>query len=365
MADDSFIFGCRGNTDKVGVLIAQLGTPDAPTPRALKKYLKQFLSDRRVIEVNKVLWWFLLNFVILLTRPKRSARLYKRIWREDGSPLLVFTQRQTEKLRQKLKEQYPNLEVEFGMRYGSPSLASALDKLRELGCSKILLIPMYPQYSAATTASVYDDVFQHILKQRNVPTLKVVEPFFAKKEYLEAVVAIIKEEYQNIPTERRPEKLVLSYHGIPQKYVDKGDTYCCHCSETTEFLKPLLGFAEDEVVHTYQSRFGKDPWLIPYTDRTIESLAEQGIKRIAVALPGFTTDCLETLDEIGNEARESFLEHGGEELFLIPCLNDHPKWIEAMYKITIEELGTWLQFQPKWCRSTCPIELARAKGIKA
>ena len=227
MNRDKCEFGCRGSKDRVGVLVAQLGTPDAPTPKALRPYLRQFLSDPRVIEINKVLKWVLLNFIILVTRPRRSARLYKRIWGSDGSPLLTITKRQADGLRERLTSKGHRVEVEFGMRYGSPSLESALDTLIEKGCSKILLFPMYPQYSAATTASTYDVVFPHLLKRRCVPTLRVAEPYFAHPRYVEALAKTMHEHLEKLTWE--PEKVVLSYHGIPLKYVTKGDLYCCQC----------------------------------------------------------------------------------------------------------------------------------------
>jgi ferrochelatase len=352
-------FGCRGSKDKVGVLIAQLGTPDAPTPGKLRKYLRQFLSDRRVIEVNRVVWWVLLNCVILVTRPFRSARLYKRIWGEDGSPLLTITQKQTRGVRELIQKQYRNVEVEFGMRYGSPSLESGVDALIAKGCSKILLFPMYPQYAAATTASTYDAVFPHILKRRWVPTLRVAEPYYAHPRYIQAQAEIINEHLKQLPW--KPERLVLSYHGVPEKYVKKGDPYCCQCVETTAALVPLVKLESEKIIHTFQSRFGRDPWLTPYTDETFEALGHAGVKSIAVVAPGFTADCLETLDELGNEGEEQFHEAGGEQYSVIQCLNDHPLWIEAMTAIIKEELGSWLEGearQVRECVIRCPLQSA-------
>lgn len=358
-------YGCKQTKDKIGVLVAQLGTPDAPTKSALRKYLKEFLWDPRVIEINRPAWWLILNGIILNLRPKRSAALYSRIWTEEGSPLLVITQQQTERLREKLQAVEPSIEVEFGMRYGSHSLKDAIDRLLASGCSKILLLPMYPQYSATTTASVYDAVFPHLLNRRNVPTLRVVEPYFAHPGYIEAQAAVIKEAYEKF--EKRPEKLVLSYHGIPEKYVERGDVYCCHCTETTLALREHLPeFAEEEIIHTYQSRFGKDPWLVPYTDETIQELAKQGHKEIAVVCPGFTADCLETLDEMGNEAQEEFEEFGGEKVHLIPCLNTHDIWIENLAQIVTEELGSWLDTAKRSneanCLVRCPVAQAKAQA---
>jgi ferrochelatase len=350
-------FGCRGSKDKVGVLIAQLGTPDAPTWYKLRKYLKQFLSDPRVIEVNRILWWVLLNCIILVFRPFRSARLYKRIWGEKGSPLLTITQQQTAGVRERLQAQYPNVEVEFGMRYGSPSLEKGVDALIAKGCSKILLFPMYPQYAAATTASTYDAVFPHLLKRRWVPTLRVAEPYYAHPRYVKAQADIINDHLAKL--EWTPERLVLSYHGVPERYVKNGDPYCCQCVETTAALVPLIKLKPETIIHTFQSRFGREPWLTPYTDETFEELGHTGIKSIAVVAPGFTADCLETLDELGNEGEEQFEEAGGEQYSVIPCLNDNPLWLEAMTAIIKEELGSWIEGEARGARDCvirCPLK---------
>ena len=337
-------FGCRKFMRKIGVLVAQLGTPEAPTKQALRPYLKQFLGDPRVIEANRAVWWAVLNGIILNTRPKRSARLYGRIWTEQGSPLLTVTRDQTLGLKRELQKSEPSIEVEFGMRYGNPSIESAIDLLIKKGCSRILLFPMYPQYSAATSASTYDVVFAHLLKRRWVPTLRVAEPYFSAGEYIEPLALTINESLAKFTREwgAAPEKLVLSYHGIPIKYVEKGDPYCCMCTETTRELVPRLKIDSKNVIHTYQSRFGKDPWLQPYTDYTIQDLAKSGIKRIAVVAPGFPTDCLETLDELGNEARHLFEEHGGEKFGAIPCLNNDPRWISGMAGLALKEMSSWL-----------------------
>ncbi|MCB0337099.1 MAG: ferrochelatase, partial [Bdellovibrionales bacterium] len=287
--------------------------------------------------------------------------LYKRIWTDEGSPLLVYTKKQTELVRKSLQMLHPSIEVEYGMRYGTPSLESAIDKLIAAGCSKILLFNMYPHYSSTTVATNYDVVFKHLLKRRVVPTLRVAEPYFAHPEYIEALATTINEAYANM--DPKPEKLVLSYHGIPEEYVQKGDTYCCHCAETTKAMVPKLHIPAEHVIHTYQSRFGKDPWLVPYSDETIRELGEKGVKHIAVACPGFTSDCLETLDEMGHEGLEEFQESGGETLQLVPCLNDHPAWIEGMTKLIRKELGSWLETAERTgqqaCKVACPVLLAK------
>lgn len=359
MINNSCAFGCKGNLDSVGVLIAQLGTPDAPTAKALRPYLKQFLSDPRVIETNRVLWWFILNFIVLTTRPKRSARLYSRIWRPEGSPLLLITQEQTKLVKEALKNLNNfDIPVEFGMRYGKPSLESAVDKLIEQGCSKIVIFPMYPQYSATTTAATYDAIFKHLLTKRWIPSIKVVDPYFVHPSYIRALAATVNDELKKMPF--KPERLVLSYHGIPEKYTDRGDPYCCMCVETTQAMLPHLDIESERVVHTFQSRFGRDPWLRPYTDVTLESLAKEGIKSLAVFAPGFPADCLETLDELGNEGKEQFTEHGGVNYHQIPCTNSHPAWIEGMTRIIQESLGSWVteRGQPKFACLSCPVKAA-------
>jgi protoporphyrin/coproporphyrin ferrochelatase len=356
--DSSMKFGCRGDVDAIGVLIAQLGTPDEPTPGALRRYLREFLGDKRVIEVNRFLWWIILNFIILPTRPKRSAALYKRVWTEKGSPLLLTTDELTQGLAKNLAES--PVHVAFGMRYGSPSLTTAIDELVSKGCRRILLVPMYPQYSGATTGSTYDMVFQHLLTKRWVPTLRVLEPYYRRREFIDSVAHRVNETLRDLSWE--PERLIISYHGIPEKYVHKGDPYCCHCSETTAALIPHIEFPQERIIQTFQSRFGRDPWLQPYADETIERLGKEGIKRIAVVCPAFTVDCLETIDEMGHEALETFVEHGGEKLKLIPCVNAHPVWIENLSQMIKNEIGDWLvQADNESCVKYCPNETFKEK----
>ena len=352
-------FGCKKNLEKTGILITQLGTPAAPTPQALRRYLKQFLSDPRVVEMNRLAWWLILNGIILNTRPKRSAALYRRIWREDGvSPLRHFTERQVALVAEGFAKEGIDAEVTCGMRYGNPSIEAAVDELIERGCSRIILFPMYPQYSAATTGSTYDAFYAHLLKKRWVPSVKVVDAYYRHPAYVEALATSIRESCAKLPVP--PEYLILSYHGIPQRYVRAGDPYCCMCTETSAALRPLLGGLADHTLHTYQSRFGREPWLSPYTDETITMLGQNGVRRLAIACPGFPTDCLETLDEIGNEGAHAFQAAGGEQFTLVPCLNDHPAWIEAMLTILKEEGGGWLgprhvPLDEQRC-SECPVE---------
>jgi len=265
---------------------------------------------------------------VLVTRPSRSARLYKRIWRKDGSPLFRISEAQVNGLKERMP--HANLRIELGMRYGEPSLESAIDKLIEQDCRHIILFPMYPQYSAATSASTYDVVFSHLLKRRWVPTLNVVEPYYKHPAYIKAVAASIHKHLAALNW--KPDAVVLSYHGIPRKYIEKGDPYCCNCQETTVKLRQELNLQGIDLIHTYQSRFGRDPWLEPYTDQTIAKLGREK-KKIVLACPGFPADCLETLDELGNEGRHQFMEAGGEHFSVVPCLNDMPEWLDAMRKI--------------------------------
>lgn len=347
------VFGCKNRPNKIGVIIAQLGTPEAPTASALRPYLKQFLSDRRVIEIPRILWWFILNVIILNTRPKRSAKLYARIWTDRGSPLLKTTLLQAEKTKELLAKEGLDFEFVVGMRYGAPDLGEATKDLIKRGCTKIILFPMYPQYSASTTASTYDAVFATLLKERFVPTLKVVDPFYQHKGYIEALIAQANEYLEN--AKHQPDKIILSYHGVPLSYVQKGDPYCCQCVETTQLFIENSKIPTDKIQHCFQSRFGKDPWLNPYTDETVEKFARDGLKHLAVMCPGFTADCLETLDEIANEARESFHKLGGETLNLIPCVNDHPIFIRMMADIIKDEAATWLSGNnQKMSQITCP-----------
>lgn len=349
-------FGCQGSRERIGVLIAQLGTPEAPTARALRPYLRQFLGDRRVIEVNRLLWWFILNVFILPFRPAKSAALYRRIWTEQGSPLLCSTRDLSIGLQERMRSYSEDIIVDFGMRYGVPSISSAVDRLiDDHHCNRILLFSMYPQYSGTTTASNYDAFFSHILKRRVVPTVRVVEPYYRDTRFISALARSIDASIATL--DWKPEKLYLSYHGIPLAYRDAGDTYCCHCTETTEALRTKLTYPSEQIQQVFQSRFGKDPWLTPYTDETVEAAAKAGLKRMAIACPGFTTDCLETLDEMGNELREVFEEHGGEKFHLIPCLNTEEYWLDAMAAIAADELGCWLSNSAvTGCTITCPID---------
>ena len=320
-----------------GILLIQLGTPDAPTAEALKPYLMQFLSDPRVIENQGWKWKFILNAFILRSRPKQSAAKYARIWDPvTGSPLLHFTKRQTELLQAK----FPGLPVRFGMIVGNPSVAKVASEMIAGGVDRLIVLPMFPQYSATTTASATDSLFGALMKVRRVPAVRVVPPYYNHPAYLDALETVLRDDLKTLPWE--PEHFVVSFHGIPQKYAQRGDPYATHVVRTTQALVKRMGWPRAKWTQTYQSRFGKSPWLKPYTDDVLADLAKRGTKRVFVALPGFTSDCLETIDEIGRESREVFEHAGGEHLHNGTCLNDHPAWIAALAKIVRDEGAGWL-----------------------
>jgi ferrochelatase len=321
-----------------GILLIQLGTPDAPTPEALRPYLRQFLSDPRVIEDQGWKWKLILNGIILRKRPRESAAKYARIWDPvTGSPLLHYTKRQTELLQAK----FPDNPVRFGMMIGNPPLARTLSEMIAAGVDRLIALPMFPQYSASTTASATDTLFKALMKERRVPAVRVVPPYYDHPAYLDALEAVVRDDLAALPW--RPEHFVVSFHGLPQSYAQKGDPYATHVVRTTRELVKRMGWKREDWTLTYQSRFGRQEWLKPYTDDVLTDLAGRGVRRVFVALPGFTADCLETVDEIGRESKEVFEKAGGEHLKNGTCLNDHPKWIEAMARIVREEGQGWIE----------------------
>lgn len=321
-----------------GILLIQLGTPDAPTPAALKTYLRQFLGDPRVIEAPRWLWWCILNFSILRKRPAESAAKYQRIWdSKTGSPLLHYTKLQTEWLRQAI----PGVRIEFGMQVGNPPVAQVVNQIIADGVDRLLVLPMYPQYSATTWASATDVLFSALMKTRKVPAIRIVPPYYDHPSYLDAFATIVREEMAKLSW--KPDHVLYSFHGIPQSYAQKGDPYAAHVVRTTRGLQERLQFPKGYWTQTYQSRFGRTAWLKPYTDDVLTKLAQEGKRKVFVALPGFTVDCLETIDEIGRESTEHFKASGGEILHACRCLNDHPAWIAAMCDILLEEGQGWLK----------------------
>jgi protoporphyrin/coproporphyrin ferrochelatase len=330
----------QGDDRRIGVLLAQLGTPDAPTPAALRRYLRQFLSDPRVVERNRVLWWLVLRLFVLPRKPRRSAELYRRIWSSDGSPLLVISRSQARALEAELNRHEPErFKVALGMRYGSPSIASAVRELADWGANRLLLFPLYPQYAAATTGSTYDEVFRQLSLLRYVPAIRVVPPYYAHTAYIGALAQSVREAMTSLP--RPPGKIIISFHGIPQRMVDRGDPYASHCEATARSLAARAGWESGTYLLAYQSRAGREPWLLPNTDETIVGLARTGVRDVLVICPGFVADCLETIDEIGNVGLEQFRAAGGETLRLVEGLNDRPCWIAAMTEIALEQLHGW------------------------
>ena len=304
---------------KTGVLIINLGTPDSTSWLDIRKYLKEFLSDRRVIEVNPIIWQFILNVFILTFRPSKTAKAYKEIWMQDKniSPLLHYTQKQAEKLSNLMSEK--NLLIDYAMRYGNPSIRSKITSFHEMGCENLIILPLYPQYAAATTATVCDEVYRTLMKMRWQPSLKVVPHYESDPLYIEALVNSLNKKIKEINW--KPDLILASYHGIPQKYFDKGDPYHCYCHKTTRLISER--FTSIEIKTTFQSRFGPEKWLQPYTDKTLESLPSKGKKNVLAICPGFSSDCVETLEEIQIQGKESFLDSGGENFDMVPCLNDN------------------------------------------
>jgi len=317
------------NFGKTGILIVNLGTPDSTSWWDIRKYLKEFLSDKRVIEVNPIIWQIILNLFILTFRPSKTAHAYKKIWRTDTneSPLLYFTRNQAEKLRSRIGNE--NLIIDFAMRYGSPSIKVKLQQLKNLGCENIVILPLYPQYAAATTATVCDEVYRSLMKMRWQPSLQVIPHYESEPDYINALINSIEQKVKSINW--KPDLIISSYHGIPKKYFDKGDPYHCYCQKTTRLMKEKYKLINIET--TFQSRFGPQEWLTPYTDKTLESLPNKGIKNVLVICPGFASDCVETLEEINIQGRESFMSNGGKNFDLIPCLNDTDEQIKLFEKL--------------------------------
>jgi len=314
------------NFGKTGVLVINLGTPDSTSWFDIRKYLKEFLSDRRVIEVNPVIWKIILNLFILTFRPSKTAKAYKEIWmkEENMSPLLYYTKNQAEKISKNIDNE--NVIIDFAMRYGNPSINSKIKKLHDEGCENLTILPLYPQYAAATTATVCDEVYRTLMKMRWQPSLKVIPHYESDPLYIDALVNSINKKIESI--DWKPDLIIASYHGIPKKYFDKGDPYHCYCHKTTRLISEK--FKTIDIKTTFQSRFGPEAWLQPYTDKTLEQLPKEGKKNILTICPGFSSDCVETLEEILIQGKESFLDSGGENFDMIPCLNDNKDHINLL-----------------------------------
>jgi ferrochelatase len=323
----------------IGILLLQLGTPAAPTEPALRTYLREFLSDRRVIDVPRAIWWPVLHLRVLRTRPAQSAALYRKIWTPLGSPLLRTTVLHAESLEWHLSRTGACVRVVPAMRYGEPSIAQALDELRRAGADRLLAFPMYPQYAGATTGSSLQRLYDLIRTWRTIPSVRTVPPYFDDALYLEAVAHVARATLDACPW--TPDHYLISFHGLPRRYAEAGDPYPAHCRHTADRLAALLGWPADRVTMTFQSRFGREEWLRPYTDETLMELG-RARARVAVICPGFTADCLETLEEIAITNRERFLEAGGRDYLYLPCVNDDAHWKTAMMEIATRELGGWL-----------------------
>ena len=328
----------HGSKEKIGVLITNLGTPDAPNKKELKVYLNQFLSDPRVIELPKILWQIILKLVILQIRPSKSAEAYKQIWTDKGSPLLDISNRQLNKIQSSFSSKNENIVFEVGMRYGNPSIPDALLKLQKKQVRRLLVLPMYPQYCAATTGSTFDEVTNVLQKWRWIPEMRFINQYFEEKNYIEALSNSIKSFWKKTS---KPQKIIFSYHGIPKRYLTNGDPYHCFCLKTTRLVKEYMGLSDDEIMTTFQSRFGREEWLKPYTSETLKELPKQGIKNIHIISPGFSSDCLETLEELEEENKEYFMESGGENYHYIPCLNDHDDHIDVFVNLIKKHTQGW------------------------
>jgi len=346
----------HGTTQKTGILLVNLGTPDAPTAQAVRPYLKQFLGDPRVVEIPRAIWWLILNGIILNLRPKKSAEKYASIWLPEGSPLRVYTEKQAVLLKGYLGERTSApLVVDFAMTYGKPSIADALQRLKAQNCQRILIAPLFPQYAASSTAPVFDQAFSALQQMRNLPAIRTIKHFHDHPAYIRALAASINDYWVS---HGRPEKLLMSFHGVPQYTQDKGDPYHCECHKTGRLLAEALGLQQDQYRVSFQSRFGKAEWIKPYTTATLKELGAQKTRRVDVVCPGFVADCLETLEEIAMEGKEDFQHAGGGEYHYIPCLNDRNDWIHALTDMVMDNLQGWLTMP-----DTAELEQGRLRAL--
>jgi ferrochelatase len=327
---------------RIGVLLVNLGTPDSTGYWAVRRYLKEFLSDRRVIEENRLKWWLVLNLIILTVRPGRKGRDYDKIWNKERneSPLKTITRSQSDRLDEMMDKLDKRIRVDWAMRYGNPSIASRLEALVAQNCERILIVPLYPQYAAPTTATVCDEVFRALTRMRFQPTIRIAAPYFAEPAYIDALAASINAALAKLAF--KPDVLIASFHGMPEDYVAKGDPYQQQCTETTVLLRKKVKLDSERLILTFQSRFGTAEWIKPYTDATVKSLAERGVKNIAVVTPGFSADCLETLEEIAMENADIFRQAGGENFATVPCLNDTPGGMAVIRDVVTRELKGWI-----------------------
>ncbi|WP_293005834.1 ferrochelatase [Nitrosomonas sp.] len=352
----------HGSRNRTGVLLINLGTPDAPTAQALRPYLKEFLSNPRVIEVPRVIWWPILHGFILPFRPKASAEKYAKIWMPEGSPLKIHTERQTKLLRESLQIRLKNPPmVEYAMNIGKPSVAAILHNMQEQGCERILVIPLFPQYAASSTAAAMDNVFTILSRMRNQPAIRTVKQYHDEPAYIAALTHNVRDYWS---AHGRPDKLIISFHGTPRSSLDKGDPYHCACQKTGRLLAEALALDASQYIVCFQSRFGKAKWLTPYTAVTLEQLGKAQTQRVDVICPGFVSDCLETLEEIAIEAKNTFIQAGGKEFHYIPCLNERNDWIQALADITCTHLQGWLDHEVSEETTQLSRKLALEMGAK-
>jgi len=346
-----------------GVLLVNMGTPDAPTAAALRPYLAEFLWDPRVIEEPRLKWWLILNGIILRTRPRRSAKLYQKVWTNEGSPLLVYSKRQARGLQTVLQQRLGSpVEVALGMRYGNPSIPSALAQLKKLGARKVLVLPLYPQYSGTTTASGFDAIVDELKTWRWIPELRFVNNYHDDAGYINCLAESIEKKWD---VEGEPEKLLLSFHGIPKRYLMNGDPYHCQCLKTGRLISEKLGLTPDRYTVTFQSLFGKEEWIKPYTSDTLIEWAKSGIKKVDVICPGFTSDCLETIEEIEVENRDYFLNAGGEQYRYIPALNDRADFIETLANICEQHMSGWDVKRSQWSEEAAKVSGSADVDVRA
>lgn len=349
----------HGAQEKLGILLVNLGSPDTPTPSAVRKYLAQFLADPRVIEANRFIWWFALHGVILRIRPSRAAKAYRKIWTENGSPLVHISKLQTLSIQKKLEDRFRgHVIADLAMTYGNPSIESGLEALRRAGARRLLILPMYPQYSATTTAAVFDEVTRVLQGWRWLPDLRMINHYHDHPEYIDALCNSINKQWESAP---RGELLLFSFHGIPQRYIDNGDPYFCHCLKTARLVAEKLNLEEDKWKVVFQSRFGREPWLEPYCSVTLQELPADGIKSVDILCPGFAADCLETLEEIQMENKELFLQAGGKAFNYIPCLNDSSDHIHAICEILTAHMFGWPETMPGWDAGKLAVEANKSR----
>jgi protoporphyrin/coproporphyrin ferrochelatase len=328
----------HGQTPRTAVLLCNLGTPDAPTASAVRRYLAEFLGDHRVVEIPRLLWLAILHGIILRVRPAKSAAKYATIWTDEGSPLKIWTDKQAQALQAMFNANGESVTVRYAMRYGNPAIGHQLDALKAEGFTRVLILPAYPQYSGTTTASVFDAVYHWGLRSRVLPEFRFINHYHDHPGYIQALAKRVRAHWA---AQGQAELLVMSFHGVPERTLHLGDPYHCECYKTARLLGEALGLSKSQYKVTFQSRFGKAKWLEPYTEPTLIALAQQSIKRVDLICPGFTSDCLETLEEISQEAREAYLHAGGESFHYIPCLNDSQTWVQGMYALSKEHMGGW------------------------